>query len=204
MPNVPSRPLRRAMEAWKFDFRKNRAFQPGRFPSCSTWLRSFSILLAGYWRLQVTHHEQYLQLSERNRTRDLPIIAPRGRILDRDGRVLVDNLPAFSVLLSRDDPAKLIPEKIDGIARGLGIDPQALEQQVDQSRNLPRFQPIVIKKSATMQDVAFVESHRTEYPELDLIQVQERFYPKHDFAAALLGYVGDVSPERSPEPAGAT
>ncbi|MGH9450973.1 MAG: penicillin-binding protein 2 [Terriglobia bacterium] len=150
-------------------------------------------LLAGYWRLQVTHHQQYVEASERNRTRDLPVIAPRGRILDRNGQVLVDNLPAFSVLLSRD--VKLSPDKIDAIARGLELDPVELAQQLQQVALLPHYQPVVIKKSATMQDVAFVESHRTEFPELDLIQIQQRFYPKHTVAAALLGYVGDVSAE---------
>lgn len=152
-------------------------------------------LLYGYWRLQITHHPYYVEQSERNRTRDLPVIAARGRILDRNGEVLVDNLPAFSVLLSRDVPQKLTPDRIAAIARGLDLDPVQLSQQLHQMATLPRYQPVVIKKTADMQDVAFVESHRPEYPELDLIQVQQRFYPKHDVAAAALGYVGDVSPE---------
>ena len=58
---------------------------------------SFVGLLAGYWRLQIGEHREYLDLAERNRIRNLPIIAPRGRILDRDGSVLADNFPAFSV-----------------------------------------------------------------------------------------------------------
>ncbi len=153
------------------------------------------VLLAGYWRLQVKDHRKYVELSERNRTRDLPIIAPRGLILDRNGRVLVDNLPAFSVLLSRDGPENLSQERIDGMARGLNLDPAALTEQLKQAASLPRFQPLLIKQAATMEDVAFVESHHTEYPELDLIQVQQRFYPKHQIAASLLGYVGDVSAE---------
>ncbi|HEV2499314.1 MAG TPA: penicillin-binding protein 2 [Terriglobia bacterium] len=152
-------------------------------------------LLAGYWRLQVTQHQQYVEESERNRTRDLPIIAARGRILDRNGEVLVDSLPAFSVLLSRDDPQKLTSDSLKGIALGLGIDLEDLQQQLRQMANLPRYQPVVIKKSASMQDVTFVESHRTEYPEIDIIQTEQRFYPKHYMAAALLGYVGDVSAE---------
>lgn len=173
-----------------------------RFPAWKIPLFQYVIalvlvaLLAGYWRLQVRDHQKYLALSERNRIRELPIIAPRGLILDRHGRVLVDNLPAFSVLFSRDGPWKLTPERLEGIAQGLGLDPKALEEQFKQAANLPKFQPLVIKPSANMQDVAFVESHRTEYPELDLIQVQQRFYPKHELAAALLGYVGDVSAEQ--------
>ncbi|MGH9405132.1 MAG: penicillin-binding protein 2 [Terriglobia bacterium] len=150
-------------------------------------------LIAGYSRLQIAQHRQYVQESERNRTRDLPIIAARGRILDRYGEVLVDNQPTFTALLSRDE--KLSPASIDGIAKGLAIDPAALRQQLQQEANLPRYQPVVIKNPATIGDVTFVESHRLEYPELDLIQTERRFYPKHQVASALLGYVGDVSAE---------
>ncbi|MDE3178679.1 MAG: penicillin-binding protein 2 [Acidobacteriota bacterium] len=173
--------------------------QEPRFPGWKIPFLQFLIigtilaLLAGYWRLQITHHRQYVEESERNRTRDLPIIAPRGRILDRNGQVLVDNYPAFSVLLSRE--SKLTPQEIAAIARGLALDPSDLSQQLQQVASLPRYQPVVIKQSATMQDVSFVESHRTEFPGLDLIQTQQRFYPKHTVAAALLGYVGDVSAE---------
>ncbi len=156
---------------------------------------TFLGLLIGYWRLQVGRHRYFVEQAERNRIRNLPVIAPRGRILDREGRVLTDNFPAFSVLLMRETAATLSPTRIEAIARGLGLDPADLQAQVDRTAKLPRFQPIVIKQGATMDDIAFVESHRTEYPDLDLIQVQQRFYPKHAIAAAMLGYVGEVSEE---------
>jgi penicillin-binding protein 2 len=158
------------------------------------------ILLAGYWRLQVTDYGEYLQESQRNRIRELPIVAPRGLILDRHGRVLVDNTPAFSVLLLRDGPQKLTPARIQAVAHYLDIDAADLKQQVEHAASLPGFQPLVIKKNATMQDVAFIESHQTEYPELTLIQVQQRFYPKHEVAASALGYVGDVSEDTIARP----
>ena len=62
-----------------------------------------ALLLLGFWKLQVIDSDKYGQMAERNRVRSIPIIAPRGRMLDRDGRVLVDNYPSFSVLLLRDD-----------------------------------------------------------------------------------------------------
>ena len=62
------------------------------------------LLLFGFWNLQVIQTTHYKDLAERNRIRSIPIIAPRGSILDRSGRVLVDNYPSFSVLLLRDDP----------------------------------------------------------------------------------------------------
>ena len=153
---------------------------------------SFLVLLVGYWRLQIGQHRLYLDLAERNRIRNLPVIAPRGRILDRDGRVLADNFPAFSVLLMRETVADLSPERIAGIARGLQLDPEELRGTLQRTASLPRFQPVLLKQAATLEDISFVESHRVEYPELDLIQVQQRLYPKHQVGAALLGYVGEI------------
>ena len=153
------------------------------------------VLLLGYWRIQVGQHQYYEEQAQRNRIRNLPVIAPRGRILDRAGRVLVDNFPAFSVLLMRESPTPLSPDRISAIAHGLGLDPDDLARLVARTAQLPRFQPVVLKPSATLEDVAFVESHRTEYPELDLEQVSQRLYPKQEAAAAMLGYVGEVSEE---------
>lgn len=150
-------------------------------------------LLGGYWRLQVHQHQKYLDQSDRNRIRNLPIIAPRGRILDREGRVLVDNSPAFSILLSRENPAGLTAEHLTAMARGLDLDPQDVLDLIARTAKLPRYQPVLLKPAASLEDVSFVESHRVEYPELDLIGTEQRFYLKHDIAAALIGYVGDVS-----------
>lgn len=161
---------------------------------------TFLVLLIGYWRLQIAHHRQYLDLAERNRIRNLPVIAPRGRILDREGRILTDNFPAFSVLLMRESAATLTPPRVGGIARGLRLEPADLQRLVERTAKLPRFQPVVLKQSATMEDIAFVESHRVEYPDLDLLQVQQRSYPKRAIAAAVLGYVGEISEEMIAKP----
>ena len=161
---------------------------------------TFLGLLVAYWRIQVGQHRFYLEQAERNRVRNLPVIAPRGKILDREGRVLADNFPAFTVLLMRENASLLSPERVEGIARGLGLDPVELQRLVEHTARLPRFQPVPLKQSATLDDIAFVESHRVEYPELDLIPTQQRLYPKREIAAATLGYVGEVSEEMIANP----
>src|ERR1051326_2284700 len=153
----------------------------------------FVALLGGYWRLQIHQHQKYLDEADRNRIRNLPVIAPRGRILDREGRVLVDNSPSFTIMLSRENAGVLTEDRVKGIAAGLGLDPGDVSGMIERTAHLPRYQPILLKPSASLEDVAFLESHRTEYPELDLIPTQQRFYLKHAMAAALVGYVGDVS-----------
>jgi penicillin-binding protein 2 len=62
------------------------------------------LLLVGFWKLQVVQSGHFADLAEKNRVRSISIIAPRGAMLDREGRVLVDSYPSFSILLLRDDP----------------------------------------------------------------------------------------------------
>src|SRR5215468_6624049 len=81
----------------------------------------FLLLAYGLWRLQVTQSDKYSQLAEQNRIRNVPILAPRGRILDREGRTIVDNYPSFSALLLRDSSRDLNADS-DLIAQGLHLD----------------------------------------------------------------------------------
>jgi penicillin-binding protein 2 len=150
------------------------------------------VLLIGFWKLQVIDSDKYSQWAERNRVRSIPVIAPRGRMLDRDGRVLVDNYPSFSVLLLRDDPA-LVMKSLPMIADGLAVPINDLLDQLDNARELPKFQPIVIKPQATPADVAFIESHHEDIPLLEMLMVHRRRYLPNGFMAHASGYVGEVS-----------
>src|SRR6201993_2956861 len=83
----------------------------------------FLVLAYGLWRLQVMQSDLYATLAEKNRIRNVPILAPRGKILDREGRVIVDNYPSFSALLLRDSSRDLYAD-VDLIARGLHMEPR--------------------------------------------------------------------------------
>ena len=153
------------------------------------------VLLIGFWKLQVIDADKYSSLAERNRVRYIPVIAPRGRMLDRDGRVLVDNRPSFSVLLLRDDPA-LVEKHLAGISDGLGIPLDDLHDQLNNTKNLPKFQPIIIKPDASRADIDFIESHRSDIPVLEMISVSRRRYRPDGFLAHTAGYVGEVSEQQ--------
>ncbi len=153
------------------------------------------VLLIGFWKLQVIDADKYSSLAERNRVRYIPVIAPRGRMLDRDGRVLVDNRPSFSVLLLRDDPP-LVEKHLAGISDGLGIPLDDLRDQLNNTKNLPKFQPIIIKPDASPADIAFIESHRSDIPVLEMISVSRRRYLPGGFLAHAAGYVGEVSEQQ--------
>ena len=154
-----------------------------------------TLLLLGFWKLQVIDADKYGVMAERNRVRSIPIIAPRGRMLDRDGRVLVDNYPSFSVLLLRDDEAA-VSKNLPAIADGLGLSLDDLKEQLVNTEALPKFQPIVIKPEATPADVAFIESHRADIPLLEMLMVHRRRYLPGGFMAHASGYVGEVSEQQ--------
>jgi len=153
------------------------------------------LLLLGFWKLQVVDSDKYGVLAERNRVRSIPIIAPRGRMLDRDGRVLVDNYPSFSVLLLRDD-MPLVEKNLPVIADGLGLSLDDLNEQLNNTKKLPKFQPIVIKPEASPGDVAFIESHRADIPLLEMLMVHRRRYLPGGFMSHASGYVGEVSEQQ--------
>ena len=153
------------------------------------------VLLLGFWKLQVIDAEKYASMAERNRVRTIPVIAPRGRMLDRDGKVLVDNRPSFSVLLLRDDPA-LVEKNLRAIADGLAIPLDDIREQLGTTRNLPKFQPIIIKPEASNADIAFIESHRSDIPILEMISISRRRYIAGGFLAHASGYVGEVSEQQ--------
>jgi penicillin-binding protein 2 len=154
-----------------------------------------ALLMLGFWKLQVIDSDRYVQLAERNRVRSIPIIAPRGVMYDREGRVLVDNYPSFSVLLLRDDPA-LVAKNLPQVAEGLGMPLDDLRGQVEEATPLPKFQPIVIKPEASQADIAYIESHRADLPVLEMVMVHRRRYLPGGFMAHAGGYVGEVSEQQ--------
>ena len=153
------------------------------------------VLLLGFWKLQVIDADKYSSMAERNRVRYIPVIAPRGRMLDRDGRVLVDNRPSFSVLLLRDDPAQ-VEKHLRGISEGLEIPVDDLRDQLANTKNLPKFQPNIIKPDASAADIAFIESHRSDIPVLEMISVSRRRYLPGGVLSHAAGYVGEVSEQQ--------
>ena len=164
-----------------------------------TILVIFLVLAYGLWRLQVVQSEFYSAAAEKNRTREVPILAPRGKILDREGRIIVDNYPSFSALLLRDSTRDILADA-DAIAAGLHIDPKEVRERIRRFAFTPQFRPIFLKEDITPDELAFVEAHRNELPELDTIVAHRRLYPRNGFMAHLIGYVGEVSEDMLNQP----
>ncbi|HXY47983.1 MAG TPA: penicillin-binding protein 2 [Terriglobales bacterium] len=159
----------------------------------------FLILAYGLWRLQVMQSDFYALMAEKNRIRNVPILAPRGKIFDREGRIIVDNYPSFSALLLRDSSRDLVADA-DLIALGLHLDPNEVRDRIRRFSALPQYQPIFLKDDITPDELAFIEAHRNELPELDTIMAHRRLYPRNGFMAHLIGYVGEVTEDMLNQP----
>jgi len=159
----------------------------------------FLVLAYGLWRLQVMESGYYASAAEKNRIRNVPVLAPRGKILDREGRVIVDNYPSFSALLLRDSSRDLAADA-DLIAQGLHLDANDVRARIRHFASLPQYQPIFLKEDITPDELQFIEAHRNELPELDTIMAHRRLYPRNGFMAHLIGYVGEVSEDMLNQP----
>src|SRR5271165_6820464 len=151
-------------------------------------------LAAGLWRLQVLGATNYRDLAEQNRIRKVPILAPRGKLFDRENRLIVDNYPSVSCFLVREQN-KNVDADLPIIAQGLHLDLDQLRSTLKHFRAAPGYQPIPIKQDITADEQAFIEAHRNELPELETIDEERRLYPRDGFASHLIGYVGEVSEE---------
>jgi penicillin-binding protein 2 len=151
-------------------------------------------LAGGLWRLQVLGAQNYRQLAEANRVRKEPIMAPRGKLFDRENRLIVDNYPSVSCFLVREQSHR-VDADLPLIAQGLNVDLEQLRATLRRYRTSPGYQPIPIKEDITADEQAFIAAHKNELPELETIDVERRLYPRDGFASHLIGYVGEVSEE---------
>jgi penicillin-binding protein 2 len=136
--------------------------------------------------------DNFRVLAEQNRIRKVPVMAPRGKLFDRENRIIVDNYPSVSCFLVREMNHN-VDDDLPLIAQGLHLDLEQLRATLRRYRAAPGYQPIPIKQDITADEQAFIEARRNELPELETIDEERRLYPRDGFAAQLIGYVGEVS-----------
>ena len=152
----------------------------------------FAGLAAGFWWLQVVQYDKYLQHAEDNHQRTLVLSAPRGAVLDRDGRVLAENRNSLNITLSREQ-AEDLEGTVALLADLSGVPLSELRAIVERHRRDPPFRPVVLIRDAAFDQVAAVAAHARELPGIYVQQLPVRFYPAGEVAAHILGYVGEVS-----------
>ena len=149
------------------------------------------ILILSFFRTQILGHGKYQLQSETNRLRPIPLPAPRGIIYDRNGRVLAENVPGYTVSLLPAPEANL-RSTLARIAPIANIDSIEIERVLQRARKAP-YQPALVLGDAPFSVVSALEERRVAIPGL-LIQAEpKRSYPDTAIVAHLIGYVGEVT-----------
>jgi len=156
-----------------------------------------ALLALRLWHLQIREGPYYRDLSENNRTRSVILEPARGLIYDRNGVLLANNVPSFSLYVSLED-VKDREVLIGQLTQLIGLDPALVRKKlaVRGAKQLPRK----IKDRLTLKEATLIESHRLDLPGV-MIQVEsQRNYPSGMTSAHVLGYVGEVSAEQLEKP----
>ena len=154
----------------------------------------FTILACSFWYFQVVQHEKYNELAENNHQRTISLRAPRGVMLDRNEKVLVENRSSFTISIVREH-TKDLGRTIRVLSKVAGLDPKYVHEVVNRHRREPTYRPIVVLDDASLAQVAAVLARRleSELPDVLVEEVPTRRYPAESFAAHLFGYVGEAS-----------
>jgi len=154
-------------------------------------LAVFGVLALSFFRLQILQHDRYRLRSESNRLRPVPLAAPRGLILDRNGAVIAENVPGYSVSLLAENEDSLRSE-LDRIRAVLAPREIPADLVLQRFRATP-YQPALVLKDAAFEVVSRLEEHRPVLPGLVVQREPRRLYGDGSVMAHAVGYVGEVT-----------
>ncbi|HUR49245.1 MAG TPA: penicillin-binding protein 2 [Acidimicrobiales bacterium] len=153
----------------------------------------FAALTARLWYLQVLDTAEFRVAAEANQVRLVYEPAPRGRILDREGRVLVDNRVVDVLTLSRVE-AHDHPEVLPRVAALLGVPKDEVIDRILDPKFSP-YRPVPLAIDVPEDKIVYIREHQEDFPGVDNSQVTSRVYPQGSLAAHVLGYVGEITTE---------
>ncbi len=152
----------------------------------------FALLVMRLWYLQIIRVDDYRTMSENNRLRFLPVAASRGALMDREGTVLVNNRPSFSLSMIPQE-VKNIDETMDRLSRLLMLDRTELAERWEKSKKRARYYPVVLATNISREQVEIIEENRLRLPGIEISVKPIREYSFQNSAAHLLGYIAEIS-----------
>ncbi|MGD8717976.1 MAG: penicillin-binding protein 2 [Candidatus Zixiibacteriota bacterium] len=155
----------------------------------------FGVLTYRVADLQVVSGDDFYTLSQQNRLRRVPVRAPRGRIYDRRGNVLAESRPSYAMLWMLPTAEEVPAEALERSARYLKKTPDELLTIIRENREFP-YEPSEVIVGLTPEQTFAFEEVRATYPEISVASRPMRYYPCGATACHLLGYVGEIGPER--------
>jgi penicillin-binding protein 2 len=166
-------------------------------------LIAFAVIFFRLWYLQVLSGDKYVAEAQNNQLRKIKVQAPRGEIVDREGRVLVRNRVGLAVKITPDKFPEDESERAElyrRLARVLDMRPRRIERRVEQQfKELP-FSKATVKQDVDRSIVMYIEERKENFRGVEVEPVFLREYPHGEIGAHLFGYVGEVSKEQLGDP----
>ena len=159
----------------------------------------FAIIFFRLWYLQVLSGDHYLAQADNNRVRSIVTAAPRGKVVDRNGRVLVDNRPAQVVELAPDHLPKTNGQRTvlyTRLARILQMTRREIRTTARQQLRAVPFSAAIVKADVSLPVVQYLSEHKSSFPGVTVDTVWLRSYPHHQVAAHIFGNVGEVTEQQ--------
>lgn len=155
---------------------------------------ALSLITSSYWYTQIVQGAEFRELAEHNRLRRIPVRAPRGLIYDRNGIVLVENIPSYDLLLDRSR-SRDTDEAFAFAANILGTSVESLGEILNHYQSTPAFKPVLIAEKLSLSQVTRFSTATLEFPEFEIAASPLRLYRHGAQTAHLLGYLGEVTEE---------
>jgi penicillin-binding protein 2 len=162
-------------------------------------LVAFAVIFFRLWYLQVLSSDKYEREARDNQLRQIKVQAPRGEVVDREGRVLVDNRTGLAVKVTPDklpDDEGERGEVYERLGRVLRMRPARIERAVDRQLKAQPFSTATVKHDVNLNLVSYLLEHGEDFPGVTVERVFLRQYPHHQTGAHLFGTVGEVTKEQ--------
>src|ERR671917_759676 len=166
-------------------------------------LAAFAIIFFRLWYLQVLSGDKYVAEAQNNQLREIKVQAPRGEIVDREGRVLVRNRVGYAVKITPDrlpaDEAERL-ELYRRLAKLLRMRPRVVERRVEQQFDELPFSTATVKQDVQRETFMYIGERREDFPGVEIEPVFLRKYPHREIGAHLFGHLGEASKEDLGDP----
>ncbi len=175
-----------------WDNSESVSFQKQYILICAIMLLLMMIYMVRLWHLQVLQGESYRFQSENNRIRMEEIAAPRGIIFDRNGVPIVENRPAYNLVIIREDVTDL-DETIKELAGLCERDPNEFFSIIEANKATPKFVPLRLASDLDRDCLARIEAWRIRLPGVVIQLEPKREYKWNATAAHIIGYLSEIT-----------
>ena len=162
-------------------------------------LIAFGIVFFRLWYLQVLSGDKYRAEANTNQVREIKVQAPRGEIVDREGRVLVGNRASLAVRVTPEKLPENPAERRDlyeRLGKVLAMKPERIEREVEPQLDAVPYAPATVKQDVDEKVIFYLMENRDDFPGVEPEQVFLRTYPEGELAAHLVGYLGEVTEDQ--------